>query len=286
MDESTAPGAFVPGHVTAFFGVHREADPLRTGSTGAGLVLEDGVEVAFDPGRPPEVTMNGDVVDPGPVSAVLDALDVEGRVRAETPLPLGAGFGVSGALALGTALSANAVADEPRSTNELVRIAHRAEVQAGTGLGDVVAQARGGVPIRIEPGAPPHGRLDGVPAVGRIEYLSFGELETATVISGDTEAITDAGERALARLLERPTFVELFRAARAFARDADLVSPRVAEVVDDVTSAGGQACMAMLGETVVALGSGLSDAGYDPSSCRIHSGGAAPRLFDSPRQGL
>lgn len=281
MGESTAPTAFVPGHVTAFFGVHRAGDPYRTGSTGAGIVLEDGVEVTVDPGEPLSVTVNADAVEPGPVTAVLETLGVEGGVRARTRLPPGAGFGVSGALALGTALSANAVADEPRSSNELIRIAHRAEVEAGTGLGDVVAQARGGVPVRLEPGAPPHGVLDGVPATARVEYLSFGQLATAEVITGDTATLTDAGERALDRLQGRPTLPALFQAARAFAAEADLVTPRVAEAVDDVTAAGGEACMAMLGETVVALDSGLSDAGYDPSSCRIHPGGAAPGRFSS-----
>ena len=32
--------------------------------------------------------------------------------------------------------------------------------------------------------------------------------------------------------------------------------------------------MAMLGRTVFALGTGLSDAGYDPESCRIDAAGA------------
>jgi pantoate kinase len=32
--------------------------------------------------------------------------------------------------------------------------------------------------------------------------------------------------------------------------------------------------MAMLGETVVALGSGLTDAGYDPTVTAIHDAGA------------
>jgi pantoate kinase len=33
--------------------------------------------------------------------------------------------------------------------------------------------------------------------------------------------------------------------------------------------------MAMLGETVFALGTGLSDAGYDPAVCGTHPGGAS-----------
>lgn len=277
---SDRPGvtAFVPGHVTAFFSVHRREDPRRTGSRGAGLALTDGIEVAVDPGERTEVIVDGTTVDPGPVRGVLEALDVEARVRAETPLAAGAGFGVSGGLALGTALAANHAAGLGRSENELVGIAHAAEVAAGTGLGDVVAQARGGVPVRLEPGAPPHGVLDGVPATGRVEYLTFGELSTGDVITGDTETLSAAGETALERLCERPTLPTLFAAAREFAREADLLVPRVESAIDDVADAGGEACMAMLGETVVALGTGLSDAGYEPTACRISPPGSTLRL--------
>ncbi|HKJ59775.1 MAG TPA: sugar kinase, partial [Halobacteriales archaeon] len=169
-------------------------------------------------------------------------------------------------------------ADLGRSENDLVRVAHRAEVEAGTGLGDVVAQARGGVPIRLEPGAPPHGALDGVPGTARVEYLTFGELETESVITGDTDALSAAGEAALEGLRERPTLPALFAGAREFARGADLLVARVEDAIDDVLAADGEACMAMLGETVVALGTGLSDAGYEPNVCRISPPGSTLRL--------
>lgn len=267
--------AFVPGHVTAFFTVHRRDDPLATGSKGVGLALSEGIEVTVEPDEETTVTVNGRRVSRAPVAGVLDVFDREAAVRATTKLPAGAGFGVSGGLALGTALAANRAWDLGRSENDLVRVAHRAEVEAGTGLGDVVAQSRGGVPIREAPGAPPHGVVDRIPTAGRIEYLTFGDLDTASVITGDTEAVTAAGEAALARLEARPTLPAAFAAARQFARDSALLLPRVETVIADVTDVGGEACMAMLGETVVALGTGLSDAGYDASACRIHPAGAA-----------
>jgi len=270
--------AFVPGHVTAFFSVHRRAGPLRTGSRGAGLTLTDGVVVTVEPAAQPAVTLNGEPVEPGPVSSVLEALAVDVRVDAETPLPVGAGFGVSGGMALGTALAANAAADLARSENELVRVAHRAEVEAGTGLGDVVAQARGGLPIRLEPGAPPHGTLDGIPAVATVEYTTFGELDTNAVISGQTDALSAAGDAALDRLRAEPTLPTLFAAARDFAREAGLLTPRVEDAIEAVQAAGGEACMAMLGETVLALDGGLSAADYDASPSRVHPAGASLRM--------
>jgi pantoate kinase len=270
-----AAAAFVPGHVTGFFSVHPHGDPARAGSRGAGLTLDRGVRVAVDPAAERAVLLDGERVEMPPVSNVLDALGVDARVVAESDLPVGAGFGVSGATALGTALAANAALGLARSENDLVTVAHEAEVEAGTGLGDVVAQARGGLPIRLEPGAPGHGRLDGVPARSRIEYVTFGELSTEAVLDGDTAALTEAGERALAALRRSPTLPRLFALSRAFAREADLLVPEVATAIDDVRAAGGEAAMAMLGRTVVATGTALTDAGYDADACRTHPGGAA-----------
>lgn len=303
--------AFVPGHVTAFFSAHPDERPAAAGSRGAGLTVTDGVTVrvsaAIDGNASTVRTLDGEPGTIGAVEDVLSRLGVVGGERAddagpttavephgadvaiESDLPIGAGFGVSGAAALGTALAANEAFDCGRSENELVRIAHEAEVDRGTGLGDVVAQARGGVPIRLEPGAPGYGDLDGIPTRARIEYVTFGELSTEAVLGGDTTALSAAGERALDRLREDPRLPTLMAAAREFAAAADLLVPEVAEAIDAVAEAGdepaddpnpdptdsrGEAAMAMLGRTVFALGTGLSDAGYDPAVCHTHSAGA------------
>ena len=272
-DEATA---FVPGHITGFFSAHPDDDPTKAGSRGAGLTLTHGVEVTVEPTPETDstVVLDGTAVDVDPVATVLETLGVSARVEAESDLPIGAGFGVSGAMALGTALAANRVFGRSLSTNELVTIAHGAEVEAGTGLGDVVAQAHGGIPVRLEPGAPRENVLDAIPARARVEYISFGELSTADVLSGDTEALTVAGERALSRVVEEPTLASFMFASRRFAREAGLLTDRVTSTIDDVAAADGQASMAMLGETVFALGTGLSDAGYDPAVCATHPAGA------------
>ena len=275
--------AFVPGHVTAFFSAHPADDLSVAGSRGAGVTLTDGVTVTVSAGDAGDDatgetgsrTIDGRTGSIGAAEDVLADLDaVAADVAVETDLPIGAGFGVSGAAALGTALAANAALDRGRSENELVGIAHAAEVERGTGLGDVVAQARGGVPIRLEPGAPGVGELDAVPAAARVEYVTFGELSTEAVLGGDTAALSAAGEEALDRLRADPRLPTAMAAARRFAREADLLVPEVAAALDAVDEAGGEAAMAMLGRTVFALGTGLSDAGYDPDACRIDAAGA------------
>lgn len=269
--------AFVPGHVTGFFSVHPHDDPARAGSRGAGIALSEGVTVEVTPASTGRLTLNGDPIQVDAVDRVLAELDATARVEAASPLPLGAGFGVSGALALGAALAASAACDRPRTANDLVSVAHCAEVEAGTGLGDVVAQARGGLAIRLEPGAPEHGETDAVPTRGRVEYLTFGTVGTETVLAGNTEALTAAGERALARLLDDPTVETFATASREFADETDVVTDRLETVIADVLAAGGTGSMAMLGETVFALGDGLSAAGYDPRVCEIRPGGATLR---------
>jgi len=274
----TEAEAFVPGHVTGFFTIHRDDDPTKAGSQGAGLALTDGVTVTVRPAEETSVRCNDVPVEMDAVETVLDTLQATARVDGQTPLPIGSGFGVSGAMALGTALAVNEAFDRRLSENELVTIAHGAEVQAGTGLGDVVAQARGGVPIRLEPGGPQDNLLDAIPARGPIEYHTLGELSTEEVISGDTDLLDQAGKRSLSRVVEEPTLSSFMRASRQFAREAELLTPEIRDVILDVNEAGGDASMAMLGKTVFSIDGGLSAAGYDPSTCRIDSTGA--RLLD------
>ena len=282
-DEATA---FVPGHLTGFFSAHPDDDPAIAGSRGAGVTLSDGVEVRVERGTrggsdSATITLNGESVAVDAVTGVRDALDApDAAVTAETPLPLGAGFGVSGALALGVAYAVNAAYDRHRSENELVGVAHRAEVEAGTGLGDVVAQARGGLPIRLDPGDLDHGRLDAVPAAPRIEYVTFGSVSTEAVLSGDTTRLSAAGARALADLRAEPTPARLVALSRRFAHEADLLTDRVADAVAAVRDDGGDAAMAMLGDTAFAFGTDLSEAGYDPEVCSVHPGGATLRASD------
>jgi pantoate kinase len=273
-DEATA---FVPGHITGFFSSHPDDDPTKAGSRGAGVTLAEGVEVTVRPAGETTVYLNDSSIDVAPVGRVLDALDVTASVSASTDLPLGAGFGVSGAMALGAALAANRAFDRRLSANELVTVAHGAEVQSGTGLGDVVAQARGGVPIRLEPGAPQHNLLDAIPAQARVEYVSFGELSTEDVLAGNTDRLSEAGKTALSRVVGEPTLRSFVYASRAFAREAGLLTDRVRGAILDVNDVDGEASMAMLGDTVFALGSGLSDAGYDPVVTRTHPAGATVR---------
>ena len=280
MDEATA---FVPGHLSGFSDVHRANDPTAAGARGGGIVVSEGVRVTVRPTEEEElvVELNGAPVEFGAVSRVLRALRVPGaRVEADTSLVPGAGFGVTGAVALGAALAANAAFDRALSADELLTVAHGAEVQAGTGLGDVVAQARGGVPLRLEPGGPAHNRVDGIPAGGRVEYLALpgpAEVDAELPPPEESDLRSGAAGRALSAVVSEPTLPAFMRASRRFAREADLLTDESRETVEAVSRTGGEAAVAAGGPTVLALGAGLSEAGYDPEVTDIDPAGARMR---------
>jgi len=268
-----AVSAFVPGHVTGFFSVHEGDDPMSTGSRGGGITLADGVTVTVRAGER-ETYLEDTSAPIAPVERIREALDVDATVLVETSLPPGCGFGVSGAAALGTALAAAESFELEYSENELISLAHGAEVRAGTGLGDVVAQARGGVVLRTEPGAPGEGELDGIPARSTVEYLAMDELATADVIGGETDALSEFGQQSLQIVQSEPTMETFMRASRRFAREAELLTPDVIQAIQEANEAGGDAAMAMLGETVFCLGTGLTDASYDAERTAIDPAGA------------
>jgi pantoate kinase len=274
--------AFVPGHLTGFFGAYPDDDPRVAGSRGAGLTLSRGVETVVSTAGDPGVWLDGEPAAVAPVERVLAALDAPPvRVESTSELPVGTGFGVSGAAALGTALAANALLPGARTVDDLVGVAHAAEVEAGTGLGDVVAQARGGAPVRVDPGDPEHGRVDalGVPRDTRVEWVVFGDRSTASVLDGDTVRLTAAGERALAALRAEPSLGAFLRESWRFARAAGLPTDRVREAVAAAEAAGGRAAMAMLGDTVFGVGRTLSEAGLSPAAARV-GGGARLEAVD------
>lgn len=238
--------AFAPGSVTTVFAPPDEGDDR---SKGASMAIEDGVVVEVESGDG-GVTVDGTPAPFEPVEYLLRDLGVTASVDVQPTVPLGCGFGASGAATLATALAANERFDLGKDREDLLARAHRAEVEAQTGLGDVFIQDRGGI---ITSGGP---TLDRSTSDERVEYDSFGTISTSDVL-GDEETmarIRRKGEEVLGRLPADTTLAELFPPAWEFARETGLVTDRVAREVAAVRESGGAATMAMVGETVVAIG--------------------------------
>jgi pantoate kinase len=239
--------AFAPGSVTTVFAPPAEGEDR---SRGASVAIRDGVTVHLEPASETAVTVDGEPAPFEPVELVLEALDVTAAVDIRPEVPLGCGFGASGAATLSTGLAADAALDLGRSRRELLSAAHRAEVEARTGLGDVFIQEMGGIVVGTG------GELDRHESDERLEYASLGGIETGTVL-GDEDAmarVREAGLAAFEHLGPEPALADLVPIGWEFARSTGLATDRVHDLVERVESRGGDGTMAMVGETVVATG--------------------------------
>ena len=252
--------AFAPAHITGFFIACDDADPRKAGSCGAGLSLDHGAVTAIHPADRTVVLLNGRPDDVPPTESALTTRSVvraltDQPVSVETRLdmPVGGGLGASAAGAVSTALALNGRLGLGKTMNELLSVAHVAEVTNRTGLGDVAGMSCGGVEIRRRPGIP--FVLDHIPVPPTyIYYVYFGPISTKSVLSDPREKaiINDVGKRCLKSLLKNPAFDELMRLSRRFAVETGLISTRALDAVEAVESHGGMASMAMLGDTVFA----------------------------------
>lgn len=244
--------AFAPGHVTGFFVVRDDADPLRMGSCGAGLSLDDGVYTEVSLADRTRIFLNGAESEAPTTKTLIDLLTSQPvRVESRLSVPIGGGLGASAAGAMSTALALNSLLGLGKTFNELCYAAHVAEVTNRTGLGDVAGMSNGGVEIRLRPGTP--FALDRLPVAPQfIYYVHFGPVSTKGVLSDEAEKrrINASGKQCLKALLTKPTFEEFMRLSRAFAVETGLISARALRAVEAVEAAGGMASMAMLGDTV------------------------------------
>jgi len=245
--------AFAPGSVTAIFAPAGSGDE----SMGASFTVADGITADVRPAEnaprvESPVVLDGEPTDFAPVEIALRQLGLseEARVALTAEIPIGRGFGASGAATLATALAANAEFDLDRTREQLVEVAHRAEVEAGTGLGDVFVQQMGGLVLGDGTTRWRFDRDD------PIEYASFGSIATEDALADDDlmARIDREGTAALDALPDEPSMADVTREGWTFAQAIDLPTEEVREAVADVESAGGVASMAMVGETVFGVG--------------------------------
>jgi pantoate kinase len=292
--------AFAPAHITGFFAAISDPDPVKAGSVGCGLCLEAGVTARVTTSTPgtigttcttgtPDITgsgalirLNGEQIDLPTVEYVIKSLQGIRHSRLvvdlEADVPLGYGFGVSGAAALATALAVNADHGQGLTMEQAAAVAHSAEVVNRTGMGDVAGQYTGGLVIRTAAGAPGVGAVKKVPVDAmEVSWVCLGEISTSSVLDDEKtmERINILGRQALKALLKRPGLEHFMSLSRDFAFETGLVSPGAADAIEAVEAAGGMASMAMLGDTVFALGDGSALLEFGPvGSSRIGTTGA------------
>ena len=288
------------GHITLLFTVSDESeDHIRQGSLGAGLCVDDGVEVVAygeDGELGLTVTFESTEGDSELYEAVLDALVTEvpqvsgiaWGVSVTISLPTAQGFGVSASGAIASAMAFQRAVGLPyeESLRRADSVAHRVERLRSTGLGDVTALAAGGVERRLEAGSPYHGSelLNGP---GRAEGWSLttplvlawrqgsGKHTSVYIDNPDWKrAISEAGLRQMESLSQGDwgpeRWGDLIQSADAFSRESGLIDDSSRnELVNMATGAVASAgldeevevMLCMLGESIVIAPADPADQG-------------------------
>lgn len=256
--------AFASGNISSVFKIIPHTDPARMHSLGMGFTIQEGVEATVSEHQHTQVFFNGQDINFPTVQSVIVRLiqntNISGIiVNLYSPLPLGCGFGLSGAASLATAYALNKLIGTDKDNETLAMIAHVAEVENRTGLGDVCSQYHGGCLVKLKEGAPLVADTLPIPEQP-IYYRYFGPIQTSEVLRNKDQAkrINSAADNALEVLHNLTSsepnpelFTACFAVAKQFSAESGLLAdPRVIDTIRQIENAGGVASMIMLGNGV------------------------------------
>ncbi|WNY25179.1 pantoate kinase [Methanolapillus millepedarum] len=257
---------FCPGHITGFFQICNHDDPHQKGSVGCGIALDKGLLTTVSVFDKTEVFLNEKKEYGETIREVVSEMEIIAQKRYNhsfhfnmsgiSDFPPGSGFGISAAGALGTAFAINESLNLGLPREELVEMAHVAEVKAGSGLGDVAGESLGGLVLREKPGGTRFGKFHKIAAPEKKVFcLVLGELSTKEVISNPEhiKAINAAGKEAMERFQKTKTIESFMEESSAFTKKVGLLSDGAKKAIESVDENFGTAAQAMLGNTVFAM---------------------------------
>ena len=215
----------VPLNVSGVWYPVYDVDVSRSGSIGLSITLEPSVIVRGKASSEPRVYLvRGDkrelvVFDNLKVLRRLGSLEVE----VYSVVPLGYGYGLSGAISLGYAVLAYELG--LAGYREALLTAHESEVVSGNGLGDVISEYYGGgIVYRKRPGAPTVGEVEVFGVVTDEPICSMPErrLPTSTLLRVNENALAY-----ISQFLASPSITTFFTVARRFTEELGFYSPYV-----------------------------------------------------------
>ena len=263
--------AFCPAHVTGFFKAHLEDNQNNLenlGSMGAGFSIKQGVttQVKIQTKDNQEshfkISTQGYQSDKTNISEyVLNEFlklgEFSGKffdIKHEISIPVGYGLGSSGAVALSLSYALDQALETKLNKTRIGQIAHNAEVNCKTGLGDVLASYHGGFEVRIKAGAPGIGNVEKIP-VGKISIIMicFSPISTNRFIKERLSQINGLGGKMVNRLLESKDYEHFQDMSLEFAKYVDVMTPRMQKLVDELNENNIKCGIALFGETVFSM---------------------------------
>ena len=263
--------AFCPAHITGFFKAHLEdnqKDLENLGSMGAGFSINQGVttkvkvQIKNNQESNFKITTHGYQSDKTDVSQyVLNEFlklgefsdkffDIEHNIS----IPVGYGLGSSSAVALSLSFALNQVLDTKLEKTMIGKIAHNAEVNCKTGLGDVLASYHGGFEIRVKPGAPGIGHVEKIDTEKiSIIMICFSPISTNKFIKERLSQINGLGGKMVNQLLKSKNYEHFQDMSLEFAKYVDVMTPRMQKIVEELANNNIKCGIALFGETIFSM---------------------------------
>lgn len=224
MEESREKCLEAAHHISAFWLPYYNSDPMKTGSVGAGFLISPYAKSCY-PG-------SGFPFKRKPVQV----REIERRMGLKRPvnfsyrdpLPHSVGYSVSATLSLSYSFAVSVHFSESPMLGEICRLAHIAEVESRSGLGDVSAICGGrGVVVRLTPGAPGFSTVDSLVVNTekyRIVTSVVSRMKTADMLNSTRSVIEKAGEESFRSFLEEPSLEKMVEIGREFSRKTGMMS--------------------------------------------------------------
>lgn len=252
--------AYSPGNISCIFRIINDKNPAKMHSLGVGFTTYQGVIASASFNKKNIVFFNDKRINFPAVESVVGSLNngkKNIRIDIKSKLPLGAGFGLSGASSLATAYAVNKLLNLRKSKKSLAMIAHIAEVKNKTGLGDVGGQFNGGFNAKLHKGAPLKVIKLNIEDK-TIYYRFFSRLKTKGVLNDKelVSKINHAGDAALnkiKRLIKnrKANLKDIINISEEFSIKSGLLKDKkVVKTIKMIKKKGGNASMIMLGNAV------------------------------------
>lgn len=263
--------AFCPAHITGFFKAHLEGDQNileNLGSMGAGFSIKQGVTTRVKINQKNDQKINFRITTKGYQSDKTDVSEYVlneflklGKfsdkffdIEHEITIPVGYGLGSSGAVALSLSFALDQSLQTKLDKTVIGQIAHKAEVNCKTGLGDVLASFYGGFEIRTKPGAPGIGYVEKITTEKiTIVMICFAPISTNKFIKEHLSQINGLGGKMVNRLLESKNYEHFQDMSLEFAEYVNVITPRMQELVNELSKNNIKCGIALFGETIFSM---------------------------------
>ena len=198
----------VPLNVSGVWYPIKGSDLLTTGSIGISVSLDPPLIANARASIEPIIELNGEVVKLKHLEILRDLGNL--KLEAQSPVKLGYGYGLSGAIALAYALSATQLFNI--DLNRALNTAHIAEVVNETGLGDVVSEYYGGgIVYRKRPGSPTIAEVEVFKVDGVICSKPIEAMPTRAIIKELAVALD-----LIQDFLKNPSLIKFFEVSKRF----------------------------------------------------------------------